>query len=624
MFKTAIRKGSILILALIMVLVYSAPVFARTIVDEGGRVWESAENEVRVDTPVQAVTTMDELKAQLGDEDISTITLGKTIEGTETVSISSDKTLKLNGYTLNAPVSIAGKVTIQGSGTLNGDITVESGGDLTLSDGSYTGNITNDGTLTITGGSFSGKITNNGRLFIRNGSFTGAIDNTATLAIYDGSFSNMITNTSTAQIQGGTFNTGYGSYHFNTTDGTLSIYGGTYNGSLYSPHIKQGTIQVFGGMFADSRVSNHLYPSYVAAFLKDRYMYNVIKNGDNAWTKELQIRDVTYGTDPAPYAESYNGKVEYRYYNDKGLLLNYVPKDVGVYYVDAFVASGSLGTTQWGALYSNRVRFQILKNNSNVTKTSLTMNNWTFGQTPSTPSMATSLGTPQYTYYDAEKKVLAAAPTMPGTYYVQGKVAATQNYNGVDSALVPYTINRPSIVARAKASGTKAYVKWTKVGGADRYRVYYGRCGSSYKRIRTTSGTCMTKYGLKKRKTYKFKVKAYKIVDGEYVYLGTSNVAHMIGGGYGRTRTDAKSISARQDDFTLPVGQVEVVKARRTKMKTGKYYLTHTASYRFKSSDPSVATVDEYGRVTGVRAGKADIYIYAGNGMWTTTTVTVQ
>ncbi len=68
-------------------------------------------------------------------------------------------------------------------------------------------------------------------------------------------------------------------------------------------------------------------------------------------------------------------------------------------------------------------------------------------------------------------------------------------------------------------------VKWKKVSGADGYQVQYSAKKSFKKKTsKTRKATKFKAKKLKKKKTYYFRVRAYKIVDGKKVYGDWSKV----------------------------------------------------------------------------------------------------
>lgn len=75
---------------------------------------------------------------------------------------------------------------------------------------------------------------------------------------------------------------------------------------------------------------------------------------------------------------------------------------------------------------------------------------------------------------------------------------------------------------KAKAGTKKITVSWSKVKGADGYKVYkYDSKAGKYKAVKTIKSGKTVKWTnskLKKGKTYSYKVKAYRTVDGKKVY----------------------------------------------------------------------------------------------------------
>lgn len=75
---------------------------------------------------------------------------------------------------------------------------------------------------------------------------------------------------------------------------------------------------------------------------------------------------------------------------------------------------------------------------------------------------------------------------------------------------------------KAKAAKKKITVSWKKVAGANGYKIYrYNSSTGKYKVVKTvTKGSTVkwTNSSLKKGKTYRYKIKAYRNVDGKKVY----------------------------------------------------------------------------------------------------------
>lgn len=80
-------------------------------------------------------------------------------------------------------------------------------------------------------------------------------------------------------------------------------------------------------------------------------------------------------------------------------------------------------------------------------------------------------------------------------------------------------------VVKAKAADGKITLTWSKVSGATKYEVYkYSSTKKKYVRVATTSKTSYTDKSVKKGKSYSYKVKAYRLVDGSKVYGNFSSV----------------------------------------------------------------------------------------------------
>lgn len=96
---------------------------------------------------------------------------------------------------------------------------------------------------------------------------------------------------------------------------------------------------------------------------------------------------------------------------------------------------------------------------------------------------------------------------------VNGKNHLSNTYVSVTTSTNPATVN-----FKLTAGSKKATVKWSKVTGATGYKVYYKTSkNGKWTCLKTANNktTSYTKTGLKKGKTYYFKVKAYRTVGGK-------------------------------------------------------------------------------------------------------------
>ena len=273
-----------------------------------------------------------------------------------------------------------------------------------------------------------------------------------------------------------------------------------------------------------------------------------------------------------------------------------------------------------------KLAYRITKAENEWTK-ELTMDSWIYGTTAKKPSAAATYGEVTYTYYNSSKKALSAAPVVPGNYYVKATVKGTDSYNGLTSSFTSYSIKSPVLILTAKTrSTTTETLTWTKVNNADGYDLYYAKCGHTLKLIKSTTSRSYIKSSLKNNSEYKYKVRAYKMVNGKKVYVASSSIVHAVTSGSNSRYTDAKSIKMSSPAVTMTTGSTKKLIVKMTKYKSSKSYLplTHNIYIRFVSSDTSVATVNASGTVSAKKAGKCTIYAMAANGCYAKTTITVR
>lgn len=85
---------------------------------------------------------------------------------------------------------------------------------------------------------------------------------------------------------------------------------------------------------------------------------------------------------------------------------------------------------------------------------------------------------------------------------------------------IKVALNKPSISVKSSKKGY-ATISWKEVSGADGYQVYYGKKAGSKSattRLTTTSKLSYSKSRLSSGKTYYFRVRAYKKVNGKNIY----------------------------------------------------------------------------------------------------------
>ena len=86
-------------------------------------------------------------------------------------------------------------------------------------------------------------------------------------------------------------------------------------------------------------------------------------------------------------------------------------------------------------------------------------------------------------------------------------------------------LSKPESITAKNTGSKRVRISWKKVSGATGYQVYYSTSKSGeYKLLKTTSGLNYSKTGFKKGKTYYFKVRAYRTINGKKVYGSFSSV----------------------------------------------------------------------------------------------------
>lgn len=143
--------------------------------------------------------------------------------------------------------------------------------------------------------------------------------------------------------------------------------------------------------------------------------------------------------------------------------------------------------------------------------------------------------------YDSKKKQYTLLADTKKTSYKRKSLKAGKTYTvyikaysvdgGTTYESVAYTQNTSSAALTAakiksvKAGKNKAVINIAKVSNAKGYKIYMATSkNGTYKYIGTTSKLKFTKKSLKKGKTYYFKVRAYKTLNGKNIYSSYSSV----------------------------------------------------------------------------------------------------
>ena len=147
-------------------------------------------------------------------------------------------------------------------------------------------------------------------------------------------------------------------------------------------------------------------------------------------------------------------------------------------------------------------------------------------------------GSSKYDTYTASgtSKTISGLTDNEGTYKFKVRAYKTANgekiygsYSSIISVKIEEKIEEPAKVTGLKATKTSYGVKltWNKVSGADGYEIAIKVPGASNYELYNATGTSKTITGLNDAGTYKFKVAAYKKVNGEKIYGSYSSIASI-------------------------------------------------------------------------------------------------
>ncbi len=176
------------------------------------------------------------------------------------------------------------------------------------------------------------------------------------------------------------------------------------------------------------------------------------------------------------------------------------------------------------------------------------------------------------------------------------------------------------LICKVTAAKTSQTIRWNAVGSADGYDIYGAKSNGKYERIQTVSKKSVkwTHKKLKKGKSYKYYVQAYKEIGGKRVVIGKSLDVYSTtkGGKYG----NASKVSTKKTRVSVKSGKkvgLSVKVAGKKLNKTAK-------KIRYVSSNPAVAKVSSKGVITGKKRGSCTVYCIAGNGVYKKVKVTTK
>ena len=181
----------------------------------------------------------------------------------------------------------------------------------------------------------------------------------------------------------------------------------------------------------------------VISLSSDNYIWDDQTTNNVVYKFTIKKQNVTIpGESSKPYTGGLLIADESSYNKELYTVINNGGTDVGNYVVILTLKDIENYIWENGNASSIEIGFNITKTTNEITD--LTLENWTFNQTPNQPTLAAKFGinTVQYLYsneYDGEYSQVV--PTYAGTYYVKAVIDGTSNYEST-SLIKEFTINK--------------------------------------------------------------------------------------------------------------------------------------------------------------------------------------
>lgn len=196
------------------------------------------------------------------------------------------------------------------------------------------------------------------------------------------------------------------------------------------------------------------------------------------------------------------------------------------------------------------------------------------------------------------------------------------------------TVQVPEKLQSIRKSDTSIQIGWESIPGVDGYIIYkYHVSSKKYKEVYTAKNVSIKKWltwtdrHLRTNKVYKYKMAAYKIINGKKQVSGRTDwVSAKTYKRYSK-KINARAPKVSKKEVYLGLCSTKKVTAYIQPAKYGKNKKKTVISnkIRWSSSNPAVATVDKKGVITaGAKAGTCSIYAKAHNGIRTKIKVIVK
>lgn len=169
---------------------------------------------------------------------------------------------------------------------------------------------------------------------------------------------------------------------------------------------------------------------------------------------------------------------------------------------------------------------------------------------------------------------------------------------------------------------TTCQLTWNAIPGADGYLVYGAKCNTankSYpmKRLALLKGNgtlSFTQKALKQNQSYKYLVKAYRMVEGKREIIALSYVVRTYAGDKASIYGNPVKVTVKKSDITVKLGKTVQIEAV-VQLPKGKKKKKQGPEKRYISTDKSIAWVTTTGKIKAKKKGKCYVYVIAQNGV---------
>ena len=120
---------------------------------------------------------------------------------------------------------------------------------------------------------------------------------------------------------------------------------------------------------------------------------------------------------------------------------------------------------------------------------------------------------------------------------------------------------------------------------------------------------------------YKYRIKAYRVVNGKKVVFAEAMELHILTKG-SKKITNPSGISVSQKNINLKAGEKGNIKAK-VLLPKGKKTKWHIEKIRYIALNPLIASVSRSGVVRAKQKGNCEIYVVTQNGIKKKLTITV-